>query len=95
MVHTHLSRGIYSFTISTRRPKAHGRKRSAARALPGVFAEARTAQFALQFCEHTLSELAVTINAQQKRFITALDLKKRPKLCVMCSLEKAKQAVCG
>lgn len=96
MVHKHYRPGgTVCFTISSSRPKAYGRKRSCARSLPGVYAEARAAQFALQFCEHTLSELAVTVNTQAGRYITALDLKKRPKLCVGCSLAKAREVVCG
>ncbi len=60
--------------------------------LPGEYAEERAARYALQFCEHTLQMLEATINAGEKRLITAVDLRRYSRLCHGCSLAQAKKA---
>ena len=81
MVHKRIRGELTSYVIS-----------SSKKSLPGVFAEERAARYGLQFCEHTLQQLADTINYGEQRLITSVDLRRQSRLCHTCSLSKAKKA---
>ncbi|HYV99650.1 MAG TPA: hypothetical protein VE967_19480 [Gemmatimonadaceae bacterium] len=81
MVHTKIRGELTSFTLSSK-----------GEALPGEYAEARSARRALQFCKHTLQMLEDTINVGEHRLITSVDLRCYSRLCHDCSMAKAREA---